>query len=106
LESALEICADKLRKHENKRYEAFMRGKGWTQMMPDEVVDGRMSNKLQKKHARLDTQYTEVLEKMTGRDFAKEDVRSIMNLPTIIRLANDLYGKKYSVRKKRVERDV
>ena len=103
LESALEICADKLRKHENKRYEAFMRGKGWTQMMPDEVVDGRMSNKLQKKHARLDTQYTEVLEKMTGRDFAKEDVRSIMNLPTIIRLANDLYGKKYSVRKNTIE---
>ena len=33
-------------------------------------------------------------------------IRSIMNLPTIIRLANDLYGKKYSVRKKRVERDV
>ncbi|MBQ9750269.1 MAG: hypothetical protein IJV87_06800, partial [Clostridia bacterium] len=106
LESALEICADNLRKHENKRYEAFMRGRGWAQMMTDEVVDGRMSNKLQKKHARLDTQYTEVLEKMTGRDFAKEDIRSIMNLPTIIRLANDLYGKKYSVRKKRVERDV
>ena len=106
LENALETCADNLRKHENKRYEAFMRGKGWTQMMPDEVVDGRMSNKLQKKHARLDTQYTEVLEKMTGRDFAKEDIRSIMNLPTIIRLANDLYGKKYSVRKKRVERGV
>ena len=106
LEGALEICADNLRKHENKRYEAFMRGRGWAQMMTDEVVDGRMSNKLQKKHARLDTQYTEVLEKMTGRDFAKEDIRSIMNLPTIIRLANDLYGKKYSVRKKRVERDV
>ena len=106
LESALEICADNLRKHENKRYEAFMRGRGWAQMMTDEVVDGRMSNKLQKKHARLDTQYTEVLEKMTGRDFAKEDIRSIMNLPTIIRLANDLYGKKYSVRKKRVERGV
>ncbi len=100
LESALEICADNLRKHENKRYEAFMRGRGWAQMMTDEVVDGRMSNKLQKKHARLDTQYTEVLEKMTGRDFAKEDVRSITNLPTVIRLANALYGKNYSVRKK------
>jgi hypothetical protein len=37
---------------------------------------------------------------MTGRDFSKEDVRSIMNLPTVIRLANALYGKNYSVRKK------
>ena len=74
-------------------------------MMPDEVVDGRMSNKLQKKHARLDTQYTEALEKMTGRDFAKEDVRSIMNLPTVILLANALYGKRYSVRAKETENE-
>lgn len=100
LENVLEAGVDKLRKHENKRYEAFMRGKGWTQMMPNEVTDGRMSNKLQKKHARLDTQYTEVLEQMTGRDFAKEDIRSIMNLPTIIRIANALYGKNYSVKEK------
>jgi len=100
LENALETCADNLRKHENKRYEAFMRGKGWTQMTPDEVVDGRMSNKLQKKHARIDPQYTLELEEMTGRDFSKEDVRSLMNLPTVIRLANALYGKNYSVRKK------
>lgn len=102
LESALEAGVDNLRKHENKRYEAFMRGKGFTQMMPSEVGDGRMGNKLQKKHARIDPQYTKELEEMTGRDFSKEDVRSIMNLPTVIRLANALYGKHYSVRKKRV----
>ena len=103
LEDVLEANADRLRKQENRRYEAFMRSKGWTQMTPDEVKDGRMSNKLQKKHARLDTRYTEELENMTGRDFSKEDVRSIMNLPTIIQLANALYGKSYSVRRKERE---
>jgi len=106
LEQALDSNIDRLRKNENKRYEAFMRGKGWTQMMPSEVKNGRMGNKLQKKHARIDPQYTKELEEMTERDFSKEDVRSIMNLPTVIRIANALYGIHYSVRKKRVERDV
>ena len=79
-----------------------MRSKGWTQLMPSEVQNARMGNKLQKKHARIDTQYTKELEEMTGRDFSKEDVRSIMNLPTTIRLANVLYGNHYSVRKRTV----
>ena len=100
LEKVLEANMDMLRKNENKRYEAFMRSKGWTQLLPREVQNGRMGNKLQKKHARIDPQYTKELEEMTGRDFSKEDVRSIMNLPTVIRLANALYGKNYSVRKK------
>ena len=100
LENVLEANMDMLRKNENKRYEAFMRSKGWTQLLPCEVQNGRMGNKLQKKHARIDPQYTKELEEMTGRDFSKEDVRSIMNLPTVIRLANALYGKNYSVRKK------
>ena len=101
LEKVLEANMDMLRKNENKRYEAFMRSKGWTQLLPREVQNGRMGNKLQKKHARIDPQYTKELEEMTGRDFSKEDVRSIMNLPTVIRLANALYGKNYSVRKRR-----
>jgi len=101
LENVLEANMDMLRKNENKRYEAFMRSKGWTQLLPCEVQNGRMGNKLQKKHARIDPQYTKELEEMTGRDFSKEDVRSITNLPTVIRLANALYGKKYSVRKRR-----
>ena len=101
LENVLEANMDMLRKNENKRYEAFMRSKGWTQLQPCEVQNGRMGNKLQKKHARIDPQYTKELEEMTGRDFSKEDVRSITNLPTVIRLANALYGKNYSVRKRR-----
>ena len=103
LEGALEENAEKLRRHENLRYEAFMRSSGWSEMMPDEIVDGRMSNKLQKKHARIDPRYTAQLEKMTGRDFAWEDLRSVRNLPDVIRLANALSGKKYSVRKKEKE---
>ena len=101
LENVLEANMDMLRKNENKRYEAFMRSKGWTQLLPCEVQNGRMGNKLGKKHARIDPQYTKELEEMTGRDFSKEDVRSITNLPTVIRLANALYGKNYSVRKRR-----
>ena len=101
LENILEANIDRLRINENKRYEAFMRSKGWTQLMPSEVKNGRMGNKLQKKHARIDPQYTGELEAMTGRDFSREDVRSIMNLPTVIRIANALYGKNYSVREKR-----
>ena len=104
LENILEVNIDRLRRNENKRYEAFMRSKGWTQLMPSEVQNARMGNKLQKKHARIDPQYTEELEQMTGRDFSKEDVRSIMNLPTVIRLANALYGKNYSVRIKETEK--
>ena len=101
LENILEANIDRLRINENKRYEAFMRSKGWTQLMPSEVKNGRMGNKLQKKHARIDPQYTGELERMTGRDFSCEDVRSIMNLPAVISLANALYGKNYSVRKRR-----
>ena len=71
--------------------------------MPSEVRNGRMGNKLGKKHARIDTQYTKELEEMTGRDFSKEDVRSIMNLPTVIRIANALYGRNYSVRKNKIK---
>ena len=104
LENILEANIDRLHKNENKRYEAFMRSKGWTQLMPSEVQNARMGNKLQKKHARIDPQYTKELEEMTGRDFSKEDVRSIMNLPTIIRIANALYGKNYSVRIKETEK--
>ena len=103
LESILEANIDRLHKNENKRYEAFMRSKGWTQLMPSEVQNARMGNKLQKKHARIDPQYTKELEEMTGRDFSKEDVRSIMNLPTVIRIANALYGRNYSVRKNKIK---
>ena len=77
-----------------------MRGKGWTQMLPGEVDNVLLRDKLRKRHARLTLQYTEVLEEMTGRNFAQEDLRSIRGLPATIRLANALYGKNYSVKVK------
>ena len=99
LENALVHGADQLRKQENRRYEAFMRSKGWTQLPPSEVTDGRLSDKLMKRYARLDDRHTKTLEKMTGRNFVQEDLETVLRLPAIIRLANMLYGKLYSVRK-------
>lgn len=100
LEQRLPQYADALRRQENRRFEAFMRSKGWTQMLPGEVDNVLLRDKLRKRHARLTLQYTEVLEEMTGRNFAEEDLRSINALPATIRLANALYGKQYSVRTK------
>jgi len=100
LEQRLPKYADALRRQENRRFEAFMRSKGWTQMLPGEVDNVLLRDKLRKRHARLTLQYTDVLEEMTGRNFAEEDLRSINALPATIRLANALYGKQYSVRTK------
>ena len=100
LEERLPQYADALRRQENKRFEAFMRSKGWTQMLPGEVDNVLLRDKLRKRHARLTLEYTEVLEEMTGRNFAEEDLRSIRCLPATIALANALYGKQYSVRTK------
>ena len=100
LEESLPRYEDVLRRQENRRFEAFMRSKGWTQMLPGEVDNVLLRDKLRKRHARLTLEYTEVLEEMTGRNFEEEDLRSIRGLPATIRLANALYGKNHSVRKK------
>jgi len=101
LEDRLPQYAEALRKQENRRFEAFMRSKGWTQMLPGEVDNVLLRDKLRKRHARLTLEYTDVLEEMTGRNFAEEDLRSIRGLPATIRLANVLYGNNYSVREKK-----
>ncbi|MCH5160253.1 MAG: hypothetical protein J1F66_05370 [Clostridiales bacterium] len=105
LESRLPKHIDLLREQENRRYEAFMRGNGWTDMPVSEIrkdIDlyksGALGDKLRKRNARLDNTNVKELEELTGRKFKQEDERAIRNLPTIIRLANELYGKKYSVR--------
>ena len=105
LEQRLPEHIDLLRKQENKRYEAFMRGSGWTDMPVSEIkkdVDlykaGALGDKLKKRNARLDNTQVKELTEMTGRNFQREDERAIRNLPTIIRLANELYGEKFSVR--------
>ena len=100
LEERLPRYEDALRKQENRRFEAFMRANGWTQMLPGEVDNILLRDKLRKRHARLTLEYSQILEEMTGRNFAEEDLRSIRGLPATIRLANKLYGKAYSVRVK------
>ena len=101
LEERLPRYEDALRKQENRRFEAFMRANGWTQMLPGEVDNILLRDKLRKRHARLTLEYSQILEEMTGRNFAEEDLRSIRGLPATIRLANKLYGKAYSVRVKK-----
>lgn len=87
-----------LHEHEDKRHEAFMRGNGWMDLPVSEVKGGIIGDKLKKRNARLDNTHIEKLSKLTGRNFAKEDEDSIYNLTVIIKLANALYGKNYSVR--------
>ena len=104
LEKKLPDHIDLLRRQENKRYEAFMRGSGWTDMPVEDVEKngdlykaGALGDKLRKRNARLDNTNVDKLTQITGRNFKQEDERAIRNLPTIIRLANELYGVKYSV---------
>ena len=89
---------DMLRRNENARYEAFMRSKGWRQLLPEEIgPEGYLMDKLMKKHARLETTYQAQLEKMTGRDFNAKDSLALYNLPCIIKLANELSARGFSV---------
>ena len=99
LDENLERFHDMLRLNENRRFESFMRGHGWTQMLPSEVTDRTMGDKLRKRNARVENTYMKELSELTGRDLEAEDRASVMNLPIILRLANELYGRKYSVRK-------
>ena len=99
LESKLDENIDLIRSHENARYEAFMRSRGWADLSIEEVKKtGQMGDKLKKLNARIDNTYIKELSEMTGRDLALEDEQSIRRLPVIIRLANKIYGKSYSVR--------
>ena len=104
LKSRLPQSIKLLREHEDKRHEAFMRANGWTDMSLSDVEKaGMISDKLKKLNARIDDSQTKELAKLTGRDFDREDEESLMKLPTIIELANALYGRNYSVREKKAE---
>ena len=98
LESRLKQSMPCLRAHEAKRHEAYMRGSGWTDMPAEEVEGTQVGDKLGKRNARLDNTQIEALVKKTGRNFEQEDDQVIASLPTVIRLANALYGKRYSAR--------
>lgn len=92
LENALSENAELLRKHESQRYEAFLRSKGWDQMTPEEMKQGKRSDMLMKKHACLSASDGET-------DWSQEGPSYISDLPTIIRFANALFGRSYSVRR-------
>ena len=95
-----------MRSHENRRHEAFMRGDGWADLPANEVKNKMISDKLKKLNARLDNSQVKELEEKTGRDFDREDEQALYNLPTIILLANRLYGKNYSVRQINTDKGV
>ena len=97
LESRLREKMSLLREHENKRYEAYMRGSGWMDLPIEEVKGGYMGDKLKKRNARLDNTYIKELTEITGRNLDQEDEQALLKLPSIIRMANELYGKQYSV---------
>jgi len=104
LEERLPRYLDRLLSHEHKRYEAFMRGMGWRDMPPEDVKGTILGDKLTRRNARLDNSNLEALEKKTGRDYIKEDKHALYNLPIIIRLANSLFGKAYSVRERKTSK--
>ena len=81
-----------------------MRGMGWRDMPPEDVKGTILGDKLTRRNARLDNSNLEALEKKTGRDYIKEDKHALYNLPIIIRLANSLFGKAYSVRERKTSK--
>lgn len=103
LEESLDSHIDILLSHEHLRYEAFMRGMGWRDMPPEDVSGKILGDKLTRRNARLDNTNREELERITERDFIKEDKHALYNLPIIIRLANSLFGVAYSVRKRKAD---
>ncbi len=101
LEKYLNSHIDTLLAHEHRRYEAFMRGMGWRDMPPEDVKGNILGDKLTRRNARLDNTNLDALEEKTKRDFIKEDKHALHNLPIIIRLANSLFGRAYSVRERK-----
>ncbi len=98
LEAALPQYEKLLVDQENARWNCYMRTHGW-QPMPLEQVQGNVyQDKMRRLHARLDSQNVQKLGAMVGRDFEKEDVDNLYRLPAMLRLANSLSGRNYSVR--------
>ena len=75
-----------------------MRGNGWTDIPVEELEEGLTGDKLKKRNARIDNSRIKELSEKLKRNFEEEDENSLLSLPVIIRLANTLYGKSYSVK--------
>lgn len=97
LENAIPVHESKLLRQEQQRWICYMKTIGWQPMPLEEVEGSSYQDKLRKRHARLDEKRQEQLGTLVGRDFEKENLEDLYRLPVIIRLANELHHRPYSV---------
>ncbi len=97
LEEALPQFEKQLLAQEQQRWICYMHSIGWQSMPIEEVQGNSYQDKLRKRHGRLDVENQERLGNLVGRDFAKENREDLYRLPAIIRLANSLTDKPYSI---------
>ena len=97
LEETLPKFEEALVEQESARWCCYMRTQGWQPLPLDEVSGNVYQDKMRKLHARLNPDSTKKLSDILGRDFAKEDIENLYRLPAIIRLANSLTNKPYSI---------
>ncbi len=98
LEETLPKFEEILVEQESARWSCYMRTQGWQPLALDEVKGNVYQDKMRKLHARLNPDSTKTLSDIVGRDFASEDVENLYRLPAIIRLANKLHKKPYSIK--------
>lgn len=99
LEEALPEWEDVLVAQENERWCCYMRTQGWRELPVAEVRDGVYQDKVRKLHARLAPENVDRLSEAVGRDFRKEDRDNVYRLTSVIRLANSMTDRPYSVAK-------
>ncbi len=97
LDDAIPKYEKQLLSQEEQRWVCYMRSIGWQTMPVDEVHNNSYQDKLRKRHARLDAKKQDQLGQIVGRDFARENREDLYRLPAIIRLANELHKKPYSI---------
>ncbi len=97
LDDAIPKYEKQLLFQEEQRWICYMHSIGWQIMPVEEVHNNSYQDKLRKCHARLDVTKQKQLGEMVGRDFAKENREDLYRLPSIIRLANSLTNKPYSI---------
>ncbi len=83
--------------HESARWRCYMRIHGWRELPMEEVKGSVYQDKMRKLHARLNEDGDRHLSELVGRDFEREDAENLYRLPSIIRLANSLAERPYSV---------
>ncbi len=98
LNQRLPTHAHRLTRQEADRWHCYMMTKGWQPMEMAQVQGKNYQDKLRKRHARLLRENEGPLAELTGRDYVQEDLSSINRLPEVLRMANILSDKAWSVR--------